>query len=63
MKHLYSPLRVIARELNEEDDLYNERDPRMPPLGSRVNQGRDWTMNGQESHGQVTVVGHSKEGK
>lgn len=61
-KHLYCSMKVIIKEIEDEDDLYNERYPRMPPLGSRVRRGRDWQWGDQDMFGSGTVVGHSKTG-
>lgn len=41
-KPLYCSINKILKEIEDEWDLYKERDPRMPPLGSRVKRGRDW---------------------
>lgn len=48
---------------SEVNDAYEERDPRMPSLGSRVIRGRDWEYPNQDNFGTGTVIGHSKEGK
>lgn len=61
-KHLYCSMKVIIKEIEDEQDLYNERYPRMPPLGSRVRRGRDWQWGDQDMFGPGTVVGHSKRG-
>ncbi|XP_062586129.1 uncharacterized protein LOC134247761 [Saccostrea cucullata] len=53
---------VKAEVVDEMDDVFQERDPRMPPLGSRVKRGRDWKWNYQDSNGPGTVIGHMKEG-
>lgn len=53
----------ILDEIEDEEDLFNERDPNMPPLGSRVRRGRDWQWGNQDRFGPGTVVGHSKKGK
>lgn len=53
----------ILEEIEDEQDLYNERDPNMPPLGSRVRRGRDWQWGDQDKFGPGTIVGHSKKGK
>lgn len=59
---MYCSMKVIIKEIEDEDDLYNERYPRMPPLGSRVRRGRDWQWGDQDMFGPGTVVGHSKTG-
>lgn len=48
---------------SEVNDAYEERDPRMPSLGSRVIRGRDWEYPNQDNFGTGTVIGHSKDGK
>lgn len=60
---LYCSINKILKEIEDEWDLYKERDPRMPPLGSRVKRGRDWKWGAQDMFGPGTVVGHSKDGK
>lgn len=45
------------------DPLFQERNPQMPPLGSRVKRGRDWRYENQDDYGPGTVIGHSKRGK
>ncbi|XP_062577376.1 uncharacterized protein LOC134239231, partial [Saccostrea cucullata] len=52
---------VKAEVVDEIDEVYQERDPRMPPLGSRAKRGRDWKWNNQDSNGPGTVIGHLKE--
>lgn len=47
---------------SEVNDAYEERDPRMPSLGSRVIRGRDWEYPNQDNFGTGTVIGHSKDG-
>uniref|UniRef100_A0A8W8I5N5 E3 ubiquitin-protein ligase HERC2 n=1 Tax=Magallana gigas TaxID=29159 RepID=A0A8W8I5N5_MAGGI len=58
-KFLYQP---IDENTQEEKDAYEERDPRMPSLGSRVKRGRDWRYPDQDKFGPGTVIGHSKRG-
>ncbi|XP_061168820.1 uncharacterized protein LOC133178069 [Saccostrea echinata] len=61
-KSLYSSLEDLRTVLvGEIDDVFQERDPRMPPPGSRVKRGRDWKWNNQDSNGPGTVTGHLKE--
>lgn len=43
--------------------LFEEKNPHMPPLGSRVKRGRDWRYENQDNYGPGTVIGHSKMGK
>lgn len=50
------------KEIENEQQLYIERDPRMLPLGSRVKRGRDWRWGDQDMLGPGTVVGHSTNG-
>lgn len=48
-----------------EDDfdvLFEEKNPLMPPLGSRVKRGRDWRYENEDNYGPGTVIGHSKRG-
>ena len=47
-------MRELAEELNSE----NERDPTMLPVGSRVRRGRDWEWGEQDNFGAGTVVNH-----
>ncbi|XP_062586119.1 uncharacterized protein LOC134247758 isoform X2 [Saccostrea cucullata] len=61
-KFLYSSLEDLrAESVVEIEDAFQERDPRMPPLGSRVKRGRDWMWNNQDSNAPGTVIGHHKE--
>ncbi|XP_065945130.1 uncharacterized protein [Magallana gigas] len=55
---LYKSLDEIS---SEQNDAYEERDPKMPSLGSRVIRGRDWKYSNQDNFGTGTVIGHSKE--
>ncbi|XP_022334282.2 uncharacterized protein LOC111131169 isoform X1 [Crassostrea virginica] len=57
-KHLYRPGDAFI----EEVDIDNERDPTMPPVGSRVKRGRDWRWGEQDSFCAGTVVNHSPPG-
>uniref|UniRef100_A0A8W8I4E4 MIB/HERC2 domain-containing protein n=1 Tax=Magallana gigas TaxID=29159 RepID=A0A8W8I4E4_MAGGI len=41
----------VLEEIEDDEDLYNERDPNMPPLGSRVRRGRDWQWGNQDRFG------------
>ncbi|XP_061164730.1 uncharacterized protein LOC133173723 [Saccostrea echinata] len=58
-KSLYSSWEDIRTEIS--DEAFEERDRRMPPLGSRVKRGRDWKWNNQDSFGPGTVTGHQKD--
>ncbi|XP_022332693.2 uncharacterized protein LOC111130205 [Crassostrea virginica] len=60
-KSLYRPIGDIYSEIEKEDDVCQERDPRMPPLGARVNRGRDWKWGDQDKNGPGTVVGHLRQ--
>ncbi|XP_022334331.1 uncharacterized protein LOC111131204 isoform X2 [Crassostrea virginica] len=46
---------------NEREKLYEERDTRLPSLGSRVRRGRDWHFSDQDNLGPGTVIGHCKK--
>lgn len=59
---MYRPIGDIYSEIEKEDDVCQERDPRMPPLGARVNRGRDWKWGDQDKNGPGTVVGHLRQG-
>lgn len=48
---------------NDMEVLFEERNPKMPPLGSRVKRGRDWRYEYQDNLGRGTVIGHSEMGK
>lgn len=60
---MFCSMDVIIEEIEDDQELYIERDLRMPPLGSRVKRGRDWQWGDQDMFGPGTVVGHSKDGK
>lgn len=47
----------------DTDYAFKEKNPHMPPLGSRVKRGRDWRYENQDDYGPGTVIGHSKRGK
>lgn len=49
-------------ESGEETDLFIERNPIMPCLGSRVRRGRDWKWDNQDNMGPGTVIGHHIKG-
>lgn len=59
---MYCSLQDIIKEIENEQQLYIERDPRMLQLGSRVKRGRDWRWGDQDMLGPGTVVGHSTKG-
>lgn len=59
-KPLYCSYADLLKEIEDEQELYKERDPNMPPLGSRVKRGRDWQWGDQDKYGPGTVIGHSK---
>lgn len=50
-------------ESGEETDLFKERNPIMPCLGSRVRRGRDWKWDNQDNRGPGTVIGHHIKGQ
>ncbi|XP_034324654.2 uncharacterized protein [Magallana gigas] len=57
-KSLYAPVdHMKEKHLIGPDDL-EERNPLMPPLGSRVKRGRDWIWNDQDGYGPGTVIIH-----
>lgn len=59
---MYCSYADLLKEIEDEQELYKERDPNMPPLGSRVKRGRDWQWGDQDKYGPSTVIGHSKNG-
>lgn len=62
-KSLYGSGSCIDVESDGEFDVLEERDPRLPQLGSRVKRGRDWKWKCQDGFGPGTVIGHCREGK
>ncbi|XP_056015848.1 uncharacterized protein LOC125675787 isoform X3 [Ostrea edulis] len=42
------------------DSQCQERNPNMPPIGTRVRRGPGWQWDDQDSNGPGTVTGHSK---
>ncbi|XP_062586133.1 uncharacterized protein LOC134247763 isoform X2 [Saccostrea cucullata] len=61
-KSLYKSWDDICTELDDEMNyIFQERDPGMLPLGSRVKRGRDWKYNNQDKNGPGTVIGHSEK--
>eukprot|EP00058_Branchiostoma_floridae_P027005 XP_002612496.1 hypothetical protein BRAFLDRAFT_75382 [Branchiostoma floridae] len=47
----------------EDDDSDDEEQDNMPPLGSRVQRGRDWKWGNQDRQGTGTVVKHKSDGR
>ena len=45
-----------------ERHSFEERDPQMPTLGTRVRRGPDWMWKEQDNYGPGTVIAHSNEG-
>ncbi|CAH1269788.1 MIB1 [Branchiostoma lanceolatum] len=45
-----------------DDDSDDEEQDNMPPLGSRVQRGRDWKWGNQDRQGTGTVVQHKSDG-
>ena len=41
---------------------FEERDPQMPTLGTRVRRGPDWKWEEQDNYEPGTVIAHSNEG-
>ena len=41
---------------------FEERDPQMLTLGTRVRRGPDWMWKEQDNYGPGTVIAHSNEG-
>lgn len=62
-KTLFCSLDEQNEEVGDETDMFKERNPTMPCLGSRVRRGRDWKWDNQDNMGPGTVIGHHKEGK
>ncbi|XP_062569343.1 uncharacterized protein LOC134231395 [Saccostrea cucullata] len=61
-KSLYVSMEEIEAEHEAEMDyIYQEEDPNMPPLGSRVKRGPDWVWDNQDNNGPGTVIGHDKD--
>ncbi|XP_034324656.2 uncharacterized protein [Magallana gigas] len=60
-KSLYVSFDRIKDDIEERLDTFEERDPRMPPMGTRVKRGRDWKWKFQDRFGPGTVIGHSRE--
>nr|XP_034323558.1 uncharacterized protein LOC117688885 [Crassostrea gigas] len=59
-KSSYRPPDEKDKIEKDMDPLFQERNPQMPPLGSRVKRGRDWRYENQDDYGPGTVIGHSK---
>lgn len=62
-KSLYGSDNRVDVESNDGQDVLEERDPRLPQLGSRVKRGRDWKLKCQDGFGPGTVIGHRREGE
>ncbi|XP_062586128.1 uncharacterized protein LOC134247760 isoform X2 [Saccostrea cucullata] len=62
-KSLYNSREDIKDEIEaENDDIFHERNPHMPPLGSRVKRGPGWIYDNQDNNGPGTVIGHQNDG-
>uniref|UniRef100_K1RND5 Uncharacterized protein n=1 Tax=Magallana gigas TaxID=29159 RepID=K1RND5_MAGGI len=61
-KSLYGSLDRSKLNRDEDEDAFEERNPNMPRLGSRVRRGRDWKWHDQDNFGLGTVIGHCKKG-
>lgn len=46
-----------------ENDLYGEKDSKLPPIGTRVRRGLHWPYFGQDSYRCGTVIGHRPDCK
>lgn len=46
-----------------ENDLYGEKDSKLPPIGTRVRRGLHWPYFGQDSNRCGTVIGHRPDCK
>uniref|UniRef100_K1S6Q6 Putative E3 ubiquitin-protein ligase HERC2 n=1 Tax=Magallana gigas TaxID=29159 RepID=K1S6Q6_MAGGI len=57
-KSLYAPVDHMKEKHLVGPDVLEERNPLMPPLGSRVKRGRDWIWNDQDGYGPGTVIMH-----
>ncbi|XP_065943600.1 uncharacterized protein [Magallana gigas] len=60
-KSLYGSLDRSKLNRDEDEDAFEERNPNMPRLGSRVRRGRDWKWHDQDNFGLGTVIGHCKK--
>uniref|UniRef100_A0A8W8ICN8 E3 ubiquitin-protein ligase HERC2 n=1 Tax=Magallana gigas TaxID=29159 RepID=A0A8W8ICN8_MAGGI len=61
-KSLYGSLDRSKLNRDEDEDAFEERNPNMPRLGSRVRRGWDWKWHDQDNFGLGTVIGHCKKG-
>lgn len=59
-KRHYRPIKDLQSESNEIDEV--RRDPNMPPVGSRVQRGKDWQWGEQDGFGPGTVIAHADNG-
>ncbi|KAK3096845.1 hypothetical protein FSP39_003900 [Pinctada imbricata] len=58
--HLIKFYRNRTKGTNQDDSRYLEmNDPVLPPLGTRVRRGPNWSWGYQDSDGPGTIVGHS----
>lgn len=46
-----------------ENDLHCEGDPKLPPIGTRVRRGPNWSFTNQDSSVSGTVVGYRNDCK
>lgn len=60
---MYAPVDHMKEKHLVGPDVLEERNPLMPPLGSRVKRGRDWIWNDQDGYGPGTVIIHRTDGK
>lgn len=61
-KSLYKPVSDQEDEVGDNrEQLYVERYPQLPRLGSRVKRGRDWIYDNRDNYGPGTVLGHLRE--
>ncbi|XP_078314706.1 uncharacterized protein LOC111131205 isoform X1 [Crassostrea virginica] len=55
------PMLCSMDERKFEKHSFEERDPQMPTLGTRVRRGPDWMWKEQDNYGPGTVIAHSNE--
>ncbi|XP_062620442.1 uncharacterized protein LOC134282018 isoform X2 [Saccostrea cucullata] len=58
--NLYAYKPLTEENLNDDDDVFTERYPNLPKIGTRVRRGPHWTYKNQDSNGPGTVIGHSE---
>lgn len=51
-------MNIYFNEQSLERSLYVERDPELPPIGTRVRRGPSWPYTNQDSHVAGTIIGH-----